>query len=60
MCESYLGLADEEGKPAYYLQIAFTIIKLVSIILVVVMSMIEFAGAITNDKDKLKEVRKVD
>ncbi len=55
MCESYLGLADEEGKPAYYLQIAFTIIKLVSIILVVVMSMIEFAGTITSDKDKLKE-----
>ena len=54
-CESYLGLADEEGKPAYYLQIAFTIIKLVSIILVVVMSMIEFAGTITSDKDKLKE-----
>lgn len=54
-CESYLGLADEEGKPAYYLQIAFTIIKLVSILLVIVMSMVEFAGVISSDKDKLKE-----
>ena len=54
-CESYLGLADEEGKPAYYLQIAFTIIKLVSILLVIVMSMVEFAGVVSSDKDKLKE-----
>jgi uncharacterized Tic20 family protein len=54
-CESYLGLADEEGKPAYYLQIAFTIIKLVSILLVIVMSMVEFAGVISSDKDRLKE-----
>lgn len=57
-CETYLGNAETEGTIAYYLQIAFTIIKVVSIIIVIITAMIDLASVITNDKDNLMDTVK--
>ncbi len=57
-CVSYLGHADgkENGEPtvAYYLQIVFNLIKVGSIVLCIVFSMIDFSGAITSAKTDVK------
>ncbi len=57
-CETYLGNADTEGTIAYYLQIAFTIIKVVSIVIVIVTAMIDLASVVTSDKDNLMDTVK--
>lgn len=54
-CVDYLGSADEPDTVASYLQTAYTFIKIGSIILVVVFSMVDFAGAITSDKTDVKK-----
>lgn len=53
-CVDYLGSADEPDTVASYLQTAYTLIKIGSIILVVVFSMLDFASAITSDKTDVK------
>ncbi len=54
-CETYLGNAETEGTIAYYLQIAFTIIKIASIVILIVTAMLDLASVITNSKDKLTD-----
>lgn len=54
-CVDYLGSADDPDTVASYLQTAYTIIKIGSIILVVVFSMVDFANAITSDKTDVKK-----
>ncbi len=59
-CSSLLGDPGIEGTPAFYLVVVFKIIKYIAIILLVVLSMIEFIGAtISQDKDAImKAVKK--
>lgn len=54
-CVTYLGEANTEGTIAYYLQIAFTIIKIASIVILIVTAMLDLASVITNSKDKLTD-----
>lgn len=52
-CVEYLGSADEEGKIANLLDQVYFIIKVGSIILVIVLSMLDFAMNTTKSKDEL-------
>lgn len=52
-CVDYLGDSEDDGTLAHYLQIIYTIIKVVAIILTIVMSMIDFASAINKNRDEL-------
>lgn len=55
-CEGFLGDPASPNAPAYYLVLAFKIIKYAAIILVVVMSTVDFAKAtVSQDKDLLKK-----
>ena len=52
-CVDYLGSASTENTPAYYLNKAFFIMKIVSILGVILFSMLDFASQITANKDNL-------
>lgn len=54
-CATYLGTADTEGTIASYLQVAFTIIKVGSIVILIVTAMLDMASVITNSKDNLTD-----
>lgn len=54
-CVTYLGSADTEGTIASYLQVAFTIIKVGSIVILIVTAMLDMSSAITNSKDNLTD-----
>ena len=54
-CDSLLGSVDNPDEPAYYLELAFTIIKYVAIIILIVFSMKDFAMAIVKkDEEAVK------
>ncbi|MBE6154487.1 MAG: hypothetical protein E7163_02800 [Firmicutes bacterium] len=52
-CDSYLGNPNDNinKPPAYYLQFIFNLMKYASIILLFVLSIADFAKAVTSDKD---------
>ncbi len=55
-CDSMLGDPDTQGTPAFYLDKAFRIIRYVAIILLVVLTMMDFIGATaSNDQDAIKK-----
>lgn len=55
-CTSLLGRTDEKQSPAWYLSIAFNVVKYVAIILLIVFSIMDYVSAITsNDSDSLKK-----
>lgn len=55
-CESYLGDPDTDGTPAHYLKFAFNLIKYLAIVLLLVLTIIEFAKAITSsNQDAMKK-----
>lgn len=55
-CKGFLGDPSSPNAPAYYLVLAFKIIKYAAIILVLIMSIIDFAKAtLSQDKDLLKK-----
>ena len=58
-CNSLLGEPDEPGSPAYYLVKAFHVIKYVALILLLVLSVMDFTNAIAKqDKDAMSKVLK--
>lgn len=52
-CEDYLGLAKTEGSIANLLDKIFFVIKVGSIILVIILSMLDFASSTIKSKDEL-------
>jgi len=58
VCVDYLGEASKEGTVANLLDEVYGIIKIGSIILVIVLSMLEFAKVTTKSKDELMEAVK--
>ena len=55
-CEGYLGSVDDPNAPAYYLDKAFDIIKYLAIILLFVLSIVEYFKALTSgDQDAMKK-----
>lgn len=55
-CTSYLGDAETPGQPAYYLQFVFDLMKYAAIILLFVLTIIDFAKATaTSDNDAIKK-----
>lgn len=58
VCTSYLGHADMEDTIANLLNRIYLLIKVGSIVLVIVLSMLEFAGSVTKGKDNLMEIIK--
>ena len=58
-CNYLLGYPDDPGSPAYYLLKAFHVIKYVALVLLVVLSVMDFTGAIAKqDKDAMAKVFK--
>jgi len=56
-CETLLGNPDQEGTPAFYMVIAFTVMKYVAIIILIVVTVMDFIGAASSqDADALKKV----
>ena len=55
-CDGYLGSVDDPNAPAYYLDKAFDIIKYIAIILLFVLSIVEYFKALTSgDQDAMKK-----
>ncbi len=55
-CKSMLGDPQTNGTPAFYLVIAFTIIKYVAIILLIVLTIMDYASAVaSHDNDMIKK-----
>lgn len=52
-CTDYLGTVDNPESLAYLLDIIYTIIKVVSILIVILWCMLDLAKVITKDKDDL-------
>ncbi len=50
-CNSYLGNPKINNTPAYYLQFAFDLIKYIAIILLLVLTIVDFAKAVINGKN---------
>ena len=50
-CNSYLGYINNKNDPAYYLNFAFQLIKYIAIVLLFVLSVIDFAKATASNKD---------
>lgn len=50
-CNSLLGYPDDKDTPAYYLQIVFDVMKYIAIILLIVLSTMDFFGAVTSSDD---------
>ena len=58
-CNFLLGDPDTSGSPAFYLLKAFHVIKYVALVLLVVLSVMDFTGAIAKqDKDAMAKVLK--
>lgn len=53
VCTDYLGSASEDNTVANLLDDVYDVIKIGSIILVIVLSMLEFSGVVTKSKDEL-------
>ncbi|MBE6156178.1 MAG: hypothetical protein E7161_00315 [Firmicutes bacterium] len=60
-CESLLGNPQTNGTPAYYLQFVLNLIKYAAIILLVVLSIFDFVGAVSSHDQEIlsKCVKKV-
>ena len=58
VCTDYLGHADTEGTIANLLNRIYLLIKVGSIVIVILMSMLEFARNVTDGKDNLMEIVK--
>lgn len=59
-CDSLLGVKTNPDAPAYYVHIAFTWIKYIAIILLVVMSMKDFAFAVVSkDEEAIKKATSI-
>ncbi len=55
-CDSILGNPKTNGTPAYYLQFAFNIMKYIAIVLLLVLTIIDFTKAIaSNNQDEIKK-----
>lgn len=55
-CETLFGNENDEKAPAYWIQLALSIIKYIGIVLLVVYSVVDFVKAITEqDNDALKK-----
>lgn len=55
-CESLLGDPEIEGTPAFYLVIVFKVLKYVALVILLVMSVMDFVGAVaSHDNDTLKK-----
>lgn len=55
-CESYLGNPKLKGTPAYYLQFAFNLIKYIAIIMLLVLTIVEYAKAVvSSNQDAIKK-----
>jgi len=55
-CESILGKITDKNAPAYYLNFVFNLLKYATIILLFVLTIIDFAKAtVASDKDALKK-----
>ena len=50
-CESYLGLITDKNDPAYYLNFAFQLLKYAAIVVLFVLTIVDFAKATTSSKD---------
>ncbi len=58
-CSDLLGSPSTPGDPAYYLVVAFNVIKYVAIILLIVLSVIDFIGAVaSSDQEALTKATK--
>ena len=60
-CDSLMGDPDDPDDPAYYITLAFDIIKYLALIILIVMSVIDFLGAVaSHDEDILnKTIKKI-
>lgn len=55
-CESYLGNPDNKNAPAYYLQFLFNLMKYIAIVLLFVMTVVEFAKAtVSSNQDAIQK-----
>lgn len=55
-CTSLLGEPDTKGTPAWYLSLIFSIMRYVAIVLLIVLTIMDFVGAIASqDNDILKK-----
>lgn len=55
-CESLLGSPSIEGTPAFYLSLIFSVMKYAAIILLIVLSSMDFLSAVASqDNDILKK-----
>ena len=50
-CESYLGLITDDSDPAYYLNFAFQLLKYAAIVILFVLTVVDFAKAVASSKD---------
>lgn len=58
-CTSLLGNPETEGTPAFYLVKAFEVVKYVAIILLIVLTIIDFVGAVASqDNDVIMKTAK--
>lgn len=55
-CTDYLGSASNPNSIAHFLDNVYTLIKIGSIILVVILTMLDLAGTVSGNKDNLTEV----
>lgn len=55
-CDSYLGNPKENGSPAYYLQFVFDLMKYLALVILFVMTIIEFGKAtVSSNQDAMKK-----
>lgn len=50
-CNSYLGYIHDSNDPAYYLNFAFQFLKYAAIVILLVLTIIDFAKAVSSNKD---------
>ena len=55
-CESLLGNPSVDGSPAYYISLIFSIIKYIALIMLIVLTIMDFVNAVASqDNDILKK-----
>lgn len=55
-CESYLGNPTSKNSPAYYLQFVFNLMKYAAIVILFIMTVVEFVKAVpSNNQDAIKK-----
>ena len=55
-CEALLGLPTEKGSPAWYLSFIFKVLRYIAIIILIVLTIMDFVGAVaSHDNDILKK-----